>query len=225
MAALIVATMPIMIAVLETLLPGGESLNKRGWAGTLLGTLGIFALVSPAFHRSAPAGDRHLFAYGVLLLAALAFAVGSVLSRRFAFKVDTFVATGYQIGAAGLVNLTLATLGGNFYSAHWTRGGLLAIAYLSIFGSVVGLSAYTYLLQHVPVTKVSTYAFVNPVIAVLLGVFLLGERLVPTEILGMAIIIAAVAMVIFSRIKRQRPAGYTALKDATATLSGKTESS
>lgn len=218
LAALVVATMPIMIAVLEAFLPGGESLNKRGWTGTLLGTLGMVALVSPAFRRTAPAGGRHLFAYAVLLVAALAFAVGSVLSRRFAFKVDTFVATGYQIGAAGIVNLLLATLAGNFHHATWSVHGLLAVAYLSVFGSVVGLSAYTFLLQHVPVTKVSTYAFVNPVIAVLLGVTLLGERLVLTEILGMLIIVAAVAMVIYSRIQRTPGVGQPQLDDATATL-------
>ena len=84
----------------------------------------------------------------------------------------------------------------------WTRGGLLAIIYLSVFGSLVGLSCLTYLLQHVAVTKVSTYAFINPIVAVLLGVFLLGERLNAFEILGMGIIVAAVATVIFSRVDR-----------------------
>lgn len=202
LAALLIATTPILVAVIERLLPGGEAINKRGWAGTLLGTLGMVALISPSLHRGAPAGGRHLLAYAILLLAALAFAVGSVLARRFAFKVDTFVATGYQIGVAGLVNLLLAIAAGNLQTAAWTRSGILAIVYLSVFGTVVGLTAYTYLLQHVPVTKVSTYAFVNPVIAVLLGVFVLGERLDRTEVLGMAIIVAAVAMVILSRTKR-----------------------
>ncbi len=202
LAALVIATTPILVALIEMMLPGGEAINKRGWAGILLGTIGIFALVWPSLGHNAPAGDRHVLAYGVLLVAALAFAAGSVLSRRFAFKVDTFVATGYQVGAAALANLTVATVGGNFRTATWTRSGLLAIGYLSLFGSVVGLSAYTYLLKHVPVTKVATYAFVNPVIAVLLGVFLLGERMQRAEVLGMAIIVAAVAMVIFSRVKR-----------------------
>ena len=202
LAALIIATTPIMVAVIERLLPGGEAMNRRGWAGTLLGTAGILVLVWPALGRHAPTGGRHLLAYGVLLVAALAFAVGSILSRRFAFQADTFVATAYQIGAASLVNLLIAVLSGNLRTATWTRSGLLAIAYLSVFGTVVGLSCFTYLLKHVPVTKVATYAFVNPVVAVLLGIFVLGEHLERTELLGTAIIVAAVAMVIFSRIKR-----------------------
>ena len=202
LSALVVATMPIMVAVIEAVLPGGEALNRRGWAGTLLGTAGMVALVSPSLRRGAPAGGRHLLAYALLLLAALAFAIGSVLSRRFNFKEDTFVATGYEIGAAGLVNLAIAGVGGNFHTAHWTRPGMLSILYLSVFGSVVGLSCYTFLLQRVPVTKVTTYAFVNPIVAVILGVLLLGERLEGAEVLGMLTIVAAVAMVILSRVKR-----------------------
>ena len=201
-ASLLVSTMPIMVAVIEAALPGGDGLNKRGWAGTLLGTAGMVALVWPSLHQGSSHGDRHLLAYVLLLLAALAFAVGAVLSRRFHFQRDPFVVTTWQIGAAGLCNTLLAIGTGGLHTAVWTRGGIFAIVYLSIFGSLVGLSCLTYLLQHVAVTKVSTYAFVNPVVAVLLGVLLLHERLSSAEILGMAIIIVAVAMVIFSRVKR-----------------------
>jgi drug/metabolite transporter (DMT)-like permease len=215
LASLVVATMPIMIALIEAALPGGEGLNKRGWAGTLIGTAGMVALVWPSLRRGpAPAGDRQLLGFCILLVAALAFAVGSILSRRFRFKLDPFVATTWQIGAAGLANLSIAAAGGTFRTAVWTRHGVLAIVYLSIFGSLVGLSAYTYLLQHVPVTKVSTYAFVNPMIAVVLGVVLLGERLQSSEILGMAAIVGAVAMVVLSRVKRN-PGGGPPIEDAT----------
>ena len=82
----------------------------------------------------------------------------------------------------------------------WTWHGVEAIVYLSIFGSLVGLVAFTYLLQNVAVTKVATYAFVNPMIAVLLGVALLGERLAPTELAGMGIVVCAVATVVLSRV-------------------------
>ena len=215
LASLFIATMPIMVALIETALPGGEALNLRGWAGTLLGTGGMVALVWPSLSRHSPAGGRHLLAFVLLLLAALSFAIGSVLSRRFSFKLDTFVATGWQIGAAGLLNLTIATVGGNFHTAVWTRAGISAIVYLSVFGSIVGLTCYTYLLQHVPVTKVSTYAFINPVIAVLLGLILLHERLAPAEVLGMVIIVAAVALVILSRVRRHTPAVLLPEQDAT----------
>jgi drug/metabolite transporter (DMT)-like permease len=206
LASLIIAMIPILVALIETALPGGETLNLRGWLGTLLGAIGMFVLLWPALHRAGGASGagpdhRSLLGFLILTAAALAFAVGSVLSRRFHFKVDTFVATAWQIGCAGVVNLIIAIAGGNFLTAHWTRAGFFSIAYLSVFGSVVGLTAYTYLLKHVPVTKVSTYAFVNPVIAVLLGVVVLHERLAPPEILGMVIILFAVATVILSRTK------------------------
>jgi drug/metabolite transporter (DMT)-like permease len=202
-ASLIVSTMPIMIALMETVLRGGDALNKRGWAGTLLGTVGIGILVWPSLRGGAMVGySRPLLGTIVLLAAALSFGVGSVLSRRFRFKADTFVATGWQIGSAAVFNLSLALVSGGLHRAVWTWHGFGAVVYLSIFGSLFGLVAFTYLLQNVAVTKVSTYAFVNPVIAVLLGVMLLHERLVAAQLGGMGVIVCAVAMVIYSRVDR-----------------------
>jgi drug/metabolite transporter (DMT)-like permease len=204
-ASLVVSTMPIMIALMEMALcwigQGGEPLNKRGWAGTLLGMAGIAVLLWPSLHGQTMVGaSRPVLGVCVLLFAALSFAVGSVLSRRFRFKADTLVATGWQIGAAGILNALIAVGGGSIRHAVWSWKGFGAIAYLSVFGSLFGLVAFTYLLQNVAVTKVSTYAFVNPMIAVLLGVLLLHERLAPTELAGMAVIVCAVAMVVYSRV-------------------------
>ncbi len=199
-ASLVVSTMPIMIALMEAGLPGGEALNLWGWLGTLLGTGGIVLLVWPSLHAHGGAMyKRPLLGTVVLLGAALAFGIGSVLSRRFHFRTHTLVATGWQIAAAAVCNLSIATLGGTLHHAQWSTHGLLAIAYLSIFGSLFGLVAFTYLLKNVAVTKVATYAFVNPMIAVLLGVVLFGEKLTATELAGMGIIIASVAMVVLSR--------------------------
>jgi drug/metabolite transporter (DMT)-like permease len=208
-ASLVISMMPILIALLEMGCFyagwGGERLNKRGWAGTLLGTLGIGLLVWPALraqleHGPAMVGySRPVLGTFVLLGAALSFAVGSVMSRRFQFKADAFVATGWQIGAAAIFNWMVAGATGSLHRAEWTWRGFGAIVYLSVFGSLFGLVAFTYLLKNVRVTKVSTYAFVNPAIAVLLGVVVLHERLAPAELLGMAVIVCAVAMVIYSR--------------------------
>jgi drug/metabolite transporter (DMT)-like permease len=205
-ASLVIAMIPIMVALIETALPGGETLNLRGWLGTFLGAIGMLALLWPSLHSAAATAPRSsdtrtLAGFAILVLAALAFAVGSVLSRRFRFQVDSFAATAWQLGAASVVNFAIAIPGHNFQTAQWTRDGILAILYLAIMGSVVGLTAYVYLLQHVPVTKVSTYAFVNPVIAVLLGVIIFHERLSPAEITGSALILIAVATVILSRTK------------------------
>ena len=209
-ASVVIALIPVMVGVLESLLPHGEVLNGGGWAGTAVATFGIFALLWPSLHRVATAthgaGDlRTLAGFAILFVAALAFAVASVLGRRFRFQMDSFAATAWQVGAAGLVNLTVAGAGGTLRTAHFTRSGLLAIAYLSVFGSVVGLTAFTYLLQHVPVTKVSTYAFVNPVIAVLVGAAFLHERLARPEVTGMVLILVGVAAVILSRTAPRRP--------------------
>jgi drug/metabolite transporter (DMT)-like permease len=209
-ASLVIATIPIMIALLEMVLgwmgKGGEPLNARGWAGTLLGMVGIGVLVLPSLRGQAMVGaTRPVMGVLVLLCAALSFAVGSVLSRRWRFQADTFVATGWQIGAAGVFNLLVAVGGGTIFHAQWSWKGLGAIAYLSVFGSLCGLVAFTYLLKNVAVTKVATYAFVNPVIAVLLGVLLLHERLARTELMGMAVIVCAVAMVVYSRVGRAKP--------------------
>ena len=201
LASLIIAMIPIFVAVIETALPGGERLNLRGWAGTMLGALGMLVLLWPTLHRTQGTERRSLAGFLILIAAGLAFAVGSVLSRRFHFRVDSFVATAWQLGCAGLVNIVIAAAGGTFRTAHFTLPGIVAIVYLATFGSVVGLTAYTYLLKHVPVTKVSTYAFVNPVVAVLIGIAFLGERLEPAEITGMLLILVAVATVILSRTK------------------------
>lgn len=206
-ASLVVSTLPIMIALIDGALPGGDAMNKRAWAGTLLGTAGIAVLVWPSLHRKAPTqGTQHLL-LGVLVLlgAALAFAIGSVLSRRFHFRANTLVATGWEIGAAAILNWTIALSTGGLHRAAWTWHGIEAIFYLSIFGSIFGLVAFTYLLQNVAVNKVATYAFVNPAIAVLLGVCLLHERLARAEIAGMVVILGAVAMVVYSRVPRGEP--------------------
>src|SRR6266702_829682 len=168
-ASLVIAMIPILVAVIETALPGGETLNLRGWLGTLLGAIGMLALLWPSLHRAAGSGSD-----------------SGPDSRS----------------VAGFVNLAIAIAAGNFQTAQWTTAGILSVLYLATFGSVVGLTAYVYLLKHVPVTKVSTYAFVNPVIAVLIGVVTLHERLAPAEVLGMIIILISVATVILSRTKR-----------------------
>lgn len=217
-ASLVVSTMPIMIAVLNNFLPGGDPMNKRAWAGTLLGTAGIAVLVWPSLHHHVAESyvTRPVLGVTVLLGAALSFAVGSVLSRRFLFKADTFVATGWQLGAAGIFNWVVAIASGGMHRAVWTVHGLESIVYLAVFGSIFGLVAFTYLLQNVAITKVATYAFVNPMIAVLLGVLLLGEHLVPSEITGMGIIICAVAMVVYSRVQRTRAVTATPIRDNAA---------
>lgn len=212
-ASLIISTLPIMIALLDSALPGGDSMNRRAWAGTLMGMVGILVLVLPSLSRKQPLPGASHPLRGVLALlgAAFSFALGSVLSRRFRFRADALVATGWELGAAALFNWMIALGSGSLRRSVWMWPGAEAILYLAVCGSIFGLVAFTYLLQHVAVNKVATYAFVNPIVAVMLGIFLLHERLAMPEIAGMAVILCAVAMVIYSRVDRgERPLVATA---------------
>ena len=206
LAALIVAVVPLYVAVLEKVLPGGEHLRPRGLAGLFLGFGGLAVLMWPSLRHGFHGHGSQALAGAVLLLGSLAWAIGSLLSRRAKLPVNTFVAAGWQMLFAGMINTALASLLGYWSEAHWTRPAAWSIAYLVTFGSWVGYTAYIWLIKHVPVGKVATYAYVNPVVAVLLGFLLLGERLVLSEYAGMIAVVIAVALVTSSQVtSKSRP--------------------
>ncbi len=206
LAALIMAVTPLYVAVLEKLLPGGEQLHPRGIAGLVLGFVGLTVLMWPSLRHGISGQSAQALAGGALLIGSFAWAVGSLLARRAQLGIDTLVASGWQMLFAGIANAALSTLFGDWSRAHWTRPAAWSIAYLVTFGSWVGYTAYVWLLKHVPVGKVATYAYVNPVVAVLLGLLLLGERPVPTEYAGMLLVVLAVALVTSSRVQRSEAA-------------------
>ncbi|MBV9180864.1 MAG: EamA family transporter, partial [Acidobacteria bacterium] len=129
------------------------------------------------------------------------WALGSVFSRRLSLGIGPFAATGWEMTFSGLVNALIALALGDFRHADWSRPAWLAIAYLVTFGSLVGFTAYIWLLEHVPTAKVATYAYVNPVVAVFLGWLLSGEHIDRYMILGMVVIIAAVVLVTTSKLR------------------------
>jgi len=200
LAAMIVAVVPIWIAMIEALF-GGDRLNPRGWTGLLLGIGGLLVLLWPDIANSNAIGRRDLVASLGLMLGSLSWAVGSVLSRRFRLGVDPFAATGWEMTLAGVVHALLAVSIGGFHRADWSRSGWLAIGYLVTFGSLIGFTAYIWLLEHVPTPKVATYAYVNPVVAVFLGWLLGGEHIDRYMLLGMVVIIAAVILVTSSKLR------------------------
>lgn len=206
LAALLVAVVPLYVAVIESLLPRGERLRARGIAGVALGFLALAALLWPSFHAAVDAHSRPLqiIAAMVVLLGALSWAVGSVRFRRLALQVDPLVAAGWEMMAAGLCNVTIATATGRWPLAIWNKDSESAIGYLVLFGSLLGFSCYIWLIHHVPVAKAATYAYVNPVVAVILGAVVLHEHLQPTEYVGMVAVICAVALVTTSRTRSGR---------------------
>ena len=203
LAAMIVAVVPIWMVLIEALL-GGDRLNRQGWTGLLLGIGGLFALLWPDIATGNSIGKRDLIVCLVLILGCLSWAFGSVLSRRFQLGIGPFAATGWEMMFAGIVNALLALSLGDLRRADWSRTGWLAIAYLIVFGSLVGFTAYIWLLEHVPTPKVATYAYVNPIVAVFLGWLLHDERIDRYMLLGMVIIIAAVALVTTSKLRTAR---------------------
>jgi drug/metabolite transporter (DMT)-like permease len=201
-SALIVAAVPLWVMVLERCMTRGEHLSARGLAGLAMGIAGIGLLMWPKLHAGNLAGQRELLGAGTLILAAGSWALGSILSRRWQSHTDALVATGWEITFAGLSNLLLTFITGEYARTQWATSGLLSIAYLVVFGSWVGFTAYIWLLNHVPTAKVATYAYVNPVVAVSLGWLVLHEVVDRYVFAGTVIVVAAVALVTTARVRR-----------------------
>jgi drug/metabolite transporter (DMT)-like permease len=201
LASLLMAAMPLFAALAEMMLPGGEPLPARGWLGMALGFVGLAALVWPSL-RSGFAGDSaRLLAIGALLAGALAWTVGSLLSRHARLPVNSFVAAAWQMLIAGAFNTLLGTVLGQWPQFHVNVASVSSQAWLITGGSLIGYTAFVYLLEHVPVAKVASYCYVNPVVAVLLGIFLLGERPERAEFAGMAAIVVAVFVMTTAKVK------------------------
>ena len=134
-------------------------------------------------------------------LGSFSWALGSVLSKKWqTAAVDPFSGTAWQVIFAGIANLIFALLVERHSSLTWTFRGVAAILYLVVCGSWIGYTAYIWLLQHVPTSKVSTYAYVNPVVAVFLGWLVLHERIDRYILMGSAIIVASVVLVTSAKI-------------------------
>jgi drug/metabolite transporter (DMT)-like permease len=201
LASLVLAVIPLYVALIEMFLPGGEPLPARGWLGMALGFAGLGALVWPSL-RSGLAGDRTLLlALGVLLAGAFFWTVGSILSRRSRLPVNSLVAAAWEMLAAGIFSTVLGTALGQWPQFQVTRAAIGSLAWLITGGSLLGYTSFIYLLEHVPVTKVSSHSYVNPVVAVLLGILILHERPGPAEFAGMAGVVVAVFLLTTARVK------------------------
>jgi drug/metabolite transporter (DMT)-like permease len=201
LASLVLAVTPLYVALIEMFLPGGEPLKARGWLGMTLGSFALGLLVWPSLEIGLDGNRTLLVALGVLLAGGLSWTVGSILSRRSKLPVNSLVAAAWEMLAAGIVSTLLGSALGQWPQFHLDRTSVGSLAWLVTGGSLMGYTCFIYLLEHVPVGKVSSYAYVNPVVAVLLGIMLLHERPAPAEFAGMAGIVVAVFLLTTAQIK------------------------
>jgi len=216
LAALIVASIPLWFLVLDTLLLGDHHVSPRGKAGLALGTAGLAVLLWPQLTTSASFGRVQMWASISLLGGSFSWALGSVLAKRWkSADVDPFSATACQMIAAGLANLLFAIAAGDVSRVLWTPRGIGATVYLVVCGSWIGYTAYIWLLNHVPIAKVSTYAYVNPVVAVFLGWLVLHERVDGYILAGSAIVVASVILVTSAQVTKKPAVEAMAMVETT----------
>jgi drug/metabolite transporter (DMT)-like permease len=196
LASVLGATTPLWLAMVEATWPGGERLAGRGWIGLSLGLAGVLVLLYPRLEN--PRALVRDFGPLLVLGASASWSLGSVILRYGQRGGSYLVWAAYQmiVGGCGLALVGLLWgEAGSITREHFTSEALLAFVYLLIVGSLIGFLAYAWLLQHVSATMVGTHAFVNPVVAVLVGWLLGGEHITVWMLSGMAVILAGVALV------------------------------
>jgi len=204
LTALLVTSTPLWFLVLDSLLLGHHRISSRGLAGLVLGVVGIALLLWPDLTSSHGLGRKQLWWSLSLVGGSFSWALGSVLSKRWHSEaIDPFSGTAWQVTFAGISNLIFALLFEDIRHVNWTVRGVAAIMYLVVFGSWVGYTAYIWLVAHVPTSKVSTYAYVNPVVAVFLGWAVKHEAVDRYIFIGSAVVVAAVALVTSAKVKKR----------------------
>jgi drug/metabolite transporter (DMT)-like permease len=198
MAALLVATAPFWMAILEAFRRGGERLDLRGAIGMLIGFLGVGLLVAP---RGAGASVDTHFILGALAIQIGSFAwqLGSVRGKYAIKHVPLLTSAALQMLFGGIATGVAGLAIGEASRFAVTPRTLGALAYLTVFGSIIAYSAYVYALAHMRTTHSALYAYINPLVAVILGWLILHERLTIVSIVAMVVILAGVALVQTSR--------------------------
>jgi len=201
LAALILAVTPLWFLVLDRLLLGGHHISPLSKVGLGLGVLGLGVLLWPQLIATTSFGRTELWSSLSLIGGSFSWALGSVLAKKWKSPdVDPFSAMAWQMIAAGCGNWLVAIFLGNLSHVVWTSRGVSAVFYLIVCGSWIGYTAYIWLLGHVPTSKVSTYAYVNPVVAVFLGWLVLHEKIDAYILAGSAIVILSVVLVTSAQV-------------------------
>jgi drug/metabolite transporter (DMT)-like permease len=206
-AALLIATEPLWIAVLVPAVTGGRRPGLRTFGGIAIGLTGVFVLVGGVGMTGGTSGGGIDIAGALaVVLASFFWALGSLYSTRAKLPDSPWISTGSQMLAGGAMLLLLGGGTGEWSSfdpAKVTASALWAFAYLVIFGSIVAFTAYAYLLRNARPTVVSTYAFVNPIVAVLLGWWVVDEPVSGRVVVAGALILAALVAIMYDEPKSE----------------------
>jgi len=196
LAAVMMATIPVFMALSEIAFLGTQKLTVRLAFALLVGMCGVAVLVSRSLNLSGEPIDT--VGAVALILASMSWGIGSVLTKKLPLPPSKAISSGAQMLSGGLMLLAVsAALGefGRFHPAAVTAAGWFSLAYLIVFGSIIGFTAYVWLIHHESPTKVGTYAYVNPVVAVIVGYFLGGESLGMRTVLGALCVLVSVIVI------------------------------
>lgn len=195
-AAVMLATIPVFMAVSEILILRTQRLTGRLAIALLVGLLGVAVLMSRALSFGEAPIDTA--GAGALLIAAVSWSVAASLTRRLPLPAEKVMSSGAQMLAGGVFLFVAAAAFGEFRGFHVeavSRGAWLALLWLIVAGSIVGFTAYVWLLHYESPTKVGTYAYVNPVVAVIVGYFLGGEAIGPRTVAGTLLVLVSVIVI------------------------------
>jgi drug/metabolite transporter (DMT)-like permease len=201
LAALLVATVPVWIAVLDGLRAGGKPWTPQAWAGVVLGLVGVALVVQPGGESRAVSGIVALQG------GALSWTLGVLWVQSRPQKLPALSASAVEMLAASAVLFVESRLAGEDLSrmARAPAAAWLALAFLIVFGSMIAFTAFAYVLDHMPASIAGTYAYVNPLVAVALGHAVLGEALSSRMAVGAGLIVAAVVLVTRQGLTREEP--------------------
>ncbi len=211
MVAIIISSSPIWFIVLDKPKWSENFKSKSTIAGLAIGFGGVLLLFGEkiALIIHSVGGGAEIGGMFLLICGAISWSGGSLYSKYKTINVSASVNSSWQMLAAGLAFLPFALLNGetaNFHFSEVPTSAWVSMAYLVFFGSIAGFSAYVWLLNVRPVTQVSTYAYVNPVVAVLLGVFFAGEHITLIQIAGLATILASVFLINLVKYRKEKVA-------------------
>ena len=190
LTAVLIATTPFWTALIERFLPNGERFSKRALLGLALGFSGIVVLVWPEITNGGADGGAFIGGVIAIQLACIGWVCGTSYARRHELGDNPFRSTALQMVFSGTMLLAAATWHGDWQQLTWTTRTTAAMLYLSIAGSLVAYSAYIYAIQHLRLSFVSLYAYINPMIAVTLGTLLLAEPFTSRIAVAAALVLA-----------------------------------